>query len=416
MDGSEVHVMAVLGSGRYLVSTEEPEFNGWMERAQVVGGFNEPLLPGDCIRVHKWAPEGRSPLSYTLKPGHERSCDCPVWGSCGGCPSMPLSIETETACKLRWLSYCLSQWQVVPSPIKFHSGARKGYRRRLRLSVEAHRLRAYNEAKTLACPILSDELRQSIGELQQILSSGLAAAVPSRRLHVELRAPDLDGNPGLFVEAGQDELEIKLPEVWKLATTSRGASQRVGLGTAWAWAPVRSFLQVNAEANRGLLGLLVELAAHHDVTRFVDAFAGHGNLGLELCARLGAKGIAFELHEEALTAGALSAEHQRLGLAFHRVDLSETLEPVHDAVTSIGAQLVVVDPPRAGLKRHARSLAECSCSHIALVSCNPWTLAKDLSIFQELGWVVGSFHVIDMFPCTAHLECLVWLSRVRPAR
>ena len=74
--------------------------------------------------------------------------------------------------------------------------------------------------------------------------------------------------------------------------------------------------------------------------------------------------------------------------------------------------LVVVDPPRAGLgDRVAHLLAGAGAPRLIYVSCDPATLARDLIPLQTAGYRVEEVHLFDLFPQTYHLETVVKLSR-----
>jgi 23S rRNA (uracil1939-C5)-methyltransferase len=76
------------------------------------------------------------------------------------------------------------------------------------------------------------------------------------------------------------------------------------------------------------------------------------------------------------------------------------------------ADLVVVDPPRAGLgARAAGLLREMEASRITYVSCDPATLARDLAILLTTDYRVEATHLIDLFPQTYHVESVVQLVR-----
>src|SRR5581483_10243850 len=73
--------------------------------------------------------------------------------------------------------------------------------------------------------------------------------------------------------------------------------------------------------------------------------------------------------------------------------------------------LVVVDPPRAGLGENtARLLGRTSASRVTYVSCDPATLARDMKILAESGFRVEEVHLFDLFPQTFHLESVVHLA------
>ena len=77
------------------------------------------------------------------------------------------------------------------------------------------------------------------------------------------------------------------------------------------------------------------------------------------------------------------------------------------------ANLIVVDPPRAGLAENVvTQLSEQRVRRIAYVSCDPATLARDLARFCAIGnYRPLRITPVDLFPQTYHVECVVLMSR-----
>ena len=74
--------------------------------------------------------------------------------------------------------------------------------------------------------------------------------------------------------------------------------------------------------------------------------------------------------------------------------------------------LVVLDPPRAGLEPGAAErLARAGAARITYVSCEPPTLARDLAVLLNSGYKVASVDLFDLFPQTFHMETIVKLER-----
>jgi len=74
--------------------------------------------------------------------------------------------------------------------------------------------------------------------------------------------------------------------------------------------------------------------------------------------------------------------------------------------------LVIVDPPRAGLGESvARSLAGMAAPRVTYVSCDPATLARDLVPLMASGYRVEEAHLVDLFPQTYHVESVLHLVR-----
>jgi 23S rRNA (uracil1939-C5)-methyltransferase len=75
-------------------------------------------------------------------------------------------------------------------------------------------------------------------------------------------------------------------------------------------------------------------------------------------------------------------------------------------------QLIVMDPPRAGVGAEVCALlARVAVPEIVYVSCDPATLARDLKSLVGTGYNLVELHMVDMFPQTFHLETVVILRR-----
>ncbi|MBP5746426.1 MAG: 23S rRNA (uracil(1939)-C(5))-methyltransferase RlmD, partial [Lachnospiraceae bacterium] len=76
--------------------------------------------------------------------------------------------------------------------------------------------------------------------------------------------------------------------------------------------------------------------------------------------------------------------------------------------------VIVVDPPRKGCDELCLStILKMSPDRIVYVSCDSATLARDLKILCDKGYVLKSFAPCDMFPHTVHCETVACLSRNR---
>ena len=74
--------------------------------------------------------------------------------------------------------------------------------------------------------------------------------------------------------------------------------------------------------------------------------------------------------------------------------------------------LVVLDPPRTGAGREVvRAIAELTPRAVAYVACDPAALARDLRVFLDNGYSIGSLRAFDLFGMTHHIECVAVLER-----
>ncbi|XOQ45155.1 MAG: hypothetical protein ACFWTN_12025 [Clostridium sp.] len=75
--------------------------------------------------------------------------------------------------------------------------------------------------------------------------------------------------------------------------------------------------------------------------------------------------------------------------------------------------VVILDPPRKGCDESLiGNVAKMCLQRAVYVSCDPKTLARDLKRFALLGCKTMQVTPVDLFPSTAHVECVVLMSRV----
>jgi tRNA/tmRNA/rRNA uracil-C5-methylase (TrmA/RlmC/RlmD family) len=73
-------------------------------------------------------------------------------------------------------------------------------------------------------------------------------------------------------------------------------------------------------------------------------------------------------------------------------------------------ELIVLDPPRTGAGPAVmKAIASRGPRAIAYVACDPAALARDLGIAADLGYRPSSIRAFDLFPMTAHVECVAIL-------
>jgi 23S rRNA (uracil1939-C5)-methyltransferase len=172
----------------------------------------------------------------------------------------------------------------------------------------------------------------------------------------------------------------------------------------------RAFFQTNTEMAERLYGVAGEMAALSGTERVFDLFCGIGTLGLSLAGQAG-EVWGIELVEDAV---ADAAENARLnGVSNARFRVGDARTEIRPLVAEAGTpDLVVVDPPRAGLsKKVVRRMIECEAPRIVYVSCNPTTLAPNAAQLQEAGYRLRRVKPVDMFPQTPHIECVALLEK-----
>jgi 23S rRNA (uracil1939-C5)-methyltransferase len=167
---------------------------------------------------------------------------------------------------------------------------------------------------------------------------------------------------------------------------------------------VESFFQVNPAQAGAMVNKVLDLAGNIKDKTVIDAYCGVGLFSAFLAPKA-ARLIGIELAESSCDDYAVNLDE------FSNVELyMDAVENVLPTL-DIKADLVVIDPPRAGLdNRVIAALAEMCPTQIIYVSCDPATLARDLKRLLQKGYTLESVTPFDQFPQTYHIECIANLS------
>ncbi len=172
-----------------------------------------------------------------------------------------------------------------------------------------------------------------------------------------------------------------------------------------------AFLQTNTRMAERLYELAGEYAGLTGGETVWDLYCGIGTIGLTLAAKaLTVWGI--EASHESVACAIENAELNGIGnAAFFAGEVGQSIEELLDR--SGAPDVVVVDPPRAGLSNKAvRRLGRIEAPRIVYVSCNPTTLAANVKeLAAEWGYRLDRARPVDMFPHTPHIETVALLSR-----
>jgi 23S rRNA (uracil1939-C5)-methyltransferase len=170
----------------------------------------------------------------------------------------------------------------------------------------------------------------------------------------------------------------------------------------------RSFYQVNPVQTNVLYGKALEYAALTGAETVIDAYCGIGTITLFL-ARHARIVYGVEIVAEAIADARRNAELNGIKNVEFAVGEAEQVIPAW-AAQGIIADVVVVDPPRKGCDSALlTTMVAMQPRRIVYVSCNPATLARDVRVLVEGGYRLQEVQPVDMFPQTAHVECVALL-------
>lgn len=173
----------------------------------------------------------------------------------------------------------------------------------------------------------------------------------------------------------------------------------------------KSFYQTNSEQAYRLYSVVREFAELKGGERIFDLYTGTGTIALFL-ARNAAEVIGIEYVPEAIEDARINAQNNGIdNCRFYAGDMKDILTPEFIAAHGGTPDLIVLDPPRAGIHPDvAEVILDARPEKMVYVSCNPATQARDLALFSPY-YTITHVRPVDMFPHTHHVENVVSLIR-----
>jgi tRNA/tmRNA/rRNA uracil-C5-methylase (TrmA/RlmC/RlmD family) len=346
---------------------------------------------------------------------------CPVQQACGGCPLLGLDAARQRVLKADHLRRVLEQVNVAwCEPEWLSDGLTLGYRNRIRLRFDAGLPVFFNRNKALACAAMRSELQRAVTAVSA-WAVGFQAQLCAFE-HLEVRAPDADGLAGvqLSVKSASAGLPaLAEPSLARLEAPPGVALGQPGYPTPWqrfvwsagvySYTPLASFMQVNTGVNDRMISHVQAVARSSRAANVLDLYCGSGTFALSLLAA-GLRVTAVEVDRPALAAFTQAAAEQELTQL--RVLPGDVAAVSQDLlVASEQYDLVVANPPRAGLGANAGRCASLARHEFLLCCCKAESFARDSAALLAAGFQLRELTAIDMFPGTQHLEVMGRFSR-----
>lgn len=171
-----------------------------------------------------------------------------------------------------------------------------------------------------------------------------------------------------------------------------------------------SFFQVNTKQAEQLYRQALKYCQLTGKETVIDAYCGTGTITLFL-AQQAKKVCGIEVVEAAIKDARENSRINRIdNVEFYVGDVTKVMPQLYKQ--GIKPDVVLVDPPRAGCSKEVlETFVKMMPKRIVYVSCNPASLARDIAILAELGYIAREIQPFDMFPQTAHVECVALIER-----
>jgi len=405
---------------------------------------------GDLARI-RVVREKKSYLEGILlecvEPSSSRTIPpCEVFGDCGGCCWQHLPYDLQVRTKHQIFSETLqrgasvneaSLLPIIPAPSPF------GYRSRVQFKVRSiggkihmgfYRPGSHFIVDTPGvCLLASERINRIFAALQPLLKG---FPDPERLPQIDISVGDTSGALLLFHYIGEREEEVaswldvsipaKVPVTGVFLQSGRKTTLRRMWGEERVWYSLPadlvpglpettlsfrcgSFSQVNYRQNLALIETVLRWAELSGKERILDLFCGNGNFSLA-AARFSSEVVGFEAFEQSIADAENNAKKNGItNASFFCADSGRGLRELIS--TGSRFDVVILDPPREGAPETVRLIPSLAPEKVIYVSCDPSTLARDLSVLGSQGYAVVSSRAVDMFPQTYHIESVTLLSR-----
>ena len=412
---------------------------------------------GDTVecRIIKAKPNyavGR--LQHILKASPDRvQPDCPVFGRCGGCAFRHITYEAELRLKQQRVEDAFRRIGHIDTPLSPIRGAAETdrYRNKTQTPVAmangrlltgfyapfSHRV--VDCKNCLLQPEPFSKLLSAVARWAEKHKIPVYDETTGKGLlrHVYLRRGDATGEimaclvingDGVYREQELVKaLKAASPDVKTVLLNINTADTNVILGEKnrvlygdgaiedelcgmrFRISP-HSFYQVNPAQARRLYEQAAAFAAPEGTKTLIDLYCGTGTIGLTMAKRT-ERLIGVEIVPEAIEDAKINAKLNGVTNAeFLCADAAKAAKTL--AERGIKPDAVVVDPTRKGCDPAVlQTVADMAPARIVYVSCDPATLARDCAVLKDLGYEVREIVPFDLFPRTAHVECVTLMTR-----
>ena len=386
------------------------------------------------------------------KSPHRVNRECPISSSCGGCDFWHMDYEEETRLKAERVRSCLNRlggenlesMDILSAPTCY------GYRNKAQYPVASKKNKAYagffragthqvvENPRCLILPEESDAVKTAVMDYvnqfrvtvyDETTHKGLLRHIYVRRGAVSKQVLVCLAANGRKLPHIPELLE-RLKKIPGFATLVLSVNTKAGnavlgdefitlygpgyiedtlCGLNFRLSP-RSFYQVNHHQAQRLYEAAIAQAGITKEDTVLDLYCGVGTITLCM-AKAAGKVIGVEVIPQAVEDAKDNAKRNGIENAeFFCGDAGQAALELE--AKGIKADVVVVDPPRKGLNADTiEALHRFAPRRIVYVSCDPATLARDVALLKQRGYMLQNAMACDLFPRCSHIESIVTLIR-----
>jgi 23S rRNA (uracil1939-C5)-methyltransferase len=322
--------------------------------------------------------------SYISEEGARIKPACSNFKQCGGCSYLHLPYQAELMLKQIILKDNLSRIAGLPPEstpdIEILYRGRFYYRSHAEFKVNGGLPGFYRKGSNVHIPVSIEGCCLLAKEINSFIKNNI-----------------LPGNGFKIAMDSNNRIATSFFDEPVVTEVVNGFSYKRGLD---------EFFQVNRFIRPDMMKIVGAYAALSQGDTFLDIGCGVGFFSLYLAGN-SSHGTGIDINGESIRWAKHNARLNDVdNVDFLAVPASH-IHPVRHY-----ADVVVIDPPRAGMDRKTRkTIITMKPQRIVYISCNPSTFSRDAKNFIRAGYDLAKITLVDMFPCTHHIEVISLFNR-----
>lgn len=357
----------------------------------------------------------RGKLVRVLEENEKRIVpDCPYYNECGGCNLRHQTSEENLKFKKEKVINALKRIGKIDVKVDnvIKSFKENNYRNKASFKVEEDKIGFYEEGTYRLidiknCMLLSDKINEALKVIRMYISLN-----DNKITDITIKYGNAKDELLIIVNSNSNS-DIKILNYLKNKLDNLKTlvfNDKIVYGDGYIRELIKdlmfncsykSFFQVNSYQVETLYETAIKLAKLNKKDVALDLYCGVGTITCFLSKYI-SKVIGIEIIDDAAIDAKENAKLNNINnVSFICGDVSKKIDLIKDKI-----DVIFVDPPRKGLdKKVIGAIKKINPKKIVYISCNPVTMARDLSYLNDL-YDVKKVVPVDMFPNTAHVECL----------
>lgn len=347
-------------------------------------------------------------IEYVKKSDRRVDSKCPYYDLCGGCNLLHMSYDESVNYKLDKFRNILSKFANITSNIEvIENKDIFNYRNKVEFKIENYEWGYYNNnthnfVSISECLLAKNSINKVI-EYKDLFDIKCGSIIIRSNYNDEIL---IVINSEEKVDINIDELKTKIKLVGIVVNDKTYYGEKYFIekfNDKLFKVNYNSFFQVNNYITNEMINIIND-NSYGDT--LLDLYCGVGFLGQCVSDKYD-KIYGIEINENSILDAINNANINNIRNTYYLCgDSAKCISKINDKIDTL-----LIDPPRTGLvKNMVSDVINIDAERIIYVSCNPISLARDLSNLEYL-YNVEKVYLLDMFSNTYHFESIAILNK-----